>query len=153
MWGDLEERENVVATMVDATVVGSGAQVHPGQQGNAISCDLSTSSEDPPLRPWRAKLAYAMNHPEEMIRAYRQAPTSVKPASCVHSRTTRHRESVRELALHVIPPIFRIDVYFYRSFIFIVTSFFFFCARSSYRSTRNKEYYFLLYSCVAIFGV
>lgn len=26
MWGDLEERENVVG----ATVVGSGAQVHPG---------------------------------------------------------------------------------------------------------------------------
>lgn len=28
--GVISRRENVVATMVDATVVGSGAQVHPG---------------------------------------------------------------------------------------------------------------------------
>lgn len=86
------------------------------REGNAISCDLSTSSRDPLLRPWRALPTCPMNHSEEMICKYLRTddprPTSVSQRPLEPRVIVRAFESyaARDLRL---PVIFATDKHFY----------------------------------------
>lgn len=119
-------------------------------EGNTISCDLSTSSEDPPLRPWRAQLAYAMNHPEEMMCTYRRSETDKCKPACVH-RSLKPRAIVRAFeslccTWSRLLAIFATRRIFLRSFA---------CAHkpSRFFPTRSMKFHSALYFRYIILGI